>query len=182
MLTRTAAVAPVLFATVLLASPTASATRPAHDYRVVFPFRIGAFSIDHHHYATYRQAVRAFGKPSYRRPRSAVICSVTWRRAGLRLQFRSASKPCSRAGISTAHWVGATILSRRWSVDRGVRVRDTVARITRLYPKLAPPFHGRWELAFRYVTKPHTTSPAFITLYVTTRDGRIRKFQIDYEG
>lgn len=82
-----------------------------------------------------RAAIGAFGAPSSRRVAAGGIsCRVSWRRLGIKILFanlgagRSACKP--RLGRAQ----NAVVNTRRWRTTRGLRVRDRVRRIGRLYP------------------------------------------------
>ena len=92
------------------------------------------------------QRLRGHGAPRLeRRPSS---CVATWRKIGISVDFRTIgsdrSDPC-RAGVAVA----ATITSRTaWRTAVGLRVRDGVSRVRRLFPRprvhAAAPDAGWW--------------------------------------
>jgi hypothetical protein len=146
------------------------------DHRVVFPFRIGAYKIG----GTYRQAVAAFGRPSDRRRRYGGICELTWTKQGLRLSFRNPEvSPCTHRGLMRGQYTAATILARRWSVDRGVRVGDSAERVMRIY-ELPPASPSRINLAQRSVPLPNAQYIRLIDLDAIFQQGRVARFDIYY--
>ena len=92
------------------------------------------------------QRLRGHGAPRLeRRPKP---CVATWRKIGISVDFRTIgsdrSDPC-RAGVAVA----ATITSRTaWRTAVGLRVRDGVSRVRRLFPRArvhaAAPDAGWW--------------------------------------
>jgi hypothetical protein len=148
------------------------------DHRVVFPFRIGAYKIG----GTYRQAVAAFGTPSDFRRHYGGICELTWSKAGLRLSFRNPeTPPCTHRGLVHGQYTAATILARRWSVDRGVRVGDSAERVMRIYDlPPASPSPSRVNLAQRAVPLANTQYIRLIDLDAIFQRGRVARFEIYY--
>lgn len=105
---------------------------------------------------SYEDAVETFGKPSSRGtddPESN-LCSVRWRNLGLEMGYANAPpEPCALAKFRTGAWYGATIYSRRWRTERGLRVGDSVTRLKQLYPEArfrenAPPNPPDWGLVW----------------------------------
>jgi hypothetical protein len=106
---------------------------------------------------SYRDAVKVFGMPSSRGtdyPGESNLCRVRWQRLGLEMGYaHSSPNPCALKKVRAAAWYGATIYSRRWRTERGLRVGDSVARLRRLYPKArfsenAPPQPPSWGLVW----------------------------------
>jgi hypothetical protein len=154
----------------------AAAARGGPGYRVVFPHRIGAFALG----GSYRKAVAVFGRPSDFRRRWGGICELSWDRLGLRMSFRTPEKsPCSRGGLAEAKWNEATILSRRWIVDRGVRVGDSWARVRRVY-SLERLWRAGVLLSQRAIPLAHTQYIRYIELEAIFHDGRVSRFDLSY--
>jgi hypothetical protein len=151
------------------------------DHQVVFPRSIGAYV--YYAQGTYGGAVHAFGKPSSTRAVSAVSCQVNWADQGLRLYFRSPERPCAAGSLRTSQYMAATILSRRWSVDRGVRVGDSFRKLKRLYPLIEQSTYdkSRWRLRRVMVVIPKTHARAFAGLDAVMRYGRVLRFEMAYQ-
>jgi hypothetical protein len=105
----------------------------------------------------YPRAVAAFGTPSSRGtddPVESNLCTVRWRGLGLDMGFAtSAPKPCLAGKLGRSGWFGASVYTRRWRTERGLRVGDSVAKLRRLYPRATfkdvPPQAPYWVLESR---------------------------------
>jgi len=103
----------------------------------------------------YRRAVDAFGRPSSQgtdNPLQSNVCTFRWRRLGLDIGFATSSpRPCKRLKFNRAAWFGATVYTKRWRTERGLRVGDSVSRLRQLYPRAIfrdrPPRPPFWSLA-----------------------------------
>jgi hypothetical protein len=152
------------------------------NYHVNFPRAIGSFT--YYVRGTYREAVRAFGPPSYRRTTSAVACRVGWVTKGLRIYFRSPAHPCRRHNLLSGEFSSATFVSRRWSIDRGVRVGDSFGRMRHLYPysEQRDMFNKhRWRLRTAIAVQPGTMHKrrAFLDAFFVNR--RIARIELGYQ-
>jgi hypothetical protein len=106
---------------------------------------------------SYEDAVGTFGKPSSRSTddvKRSNLCTVRWSRLGLEMGFANAPPgTCRLSRLRTSAWYGATVYSRRWQTERGLRVGDSVARLRDLYPNArfsenAPPKPPSWGLVW----------------------------------
>jgi hypothetical protein len=164
-----------------LAAAAVVAGAPA-NLQVNFPRSIGSFV--YYVRGTYKGAVRAFGHPSYRKPDSAVSCTVGWSSKGLRIYFRSVDHACRAKRLATAEYSGATILSRRWSVDRGLRVGDSFDRMRKLYPlsEQRDEHHPhRWRVRSALAVQPFTHHRRRAFLDAEFRNLRIYRIDMGYE-
>ena len=152
------------------------------SYQVNFPRAIGSFT--YFVRGTYSAAVRAFGRPTYRKTTAAVTCTVGWSSKGLRVYFASPARPCSRAGLAAAQYTGATFLSRRWSIDRGLRVGDSWARMRKLYPlsEQRDEHHKhRWRVRSALAVQPGTMHKRRAFIDANFHNRRIYRIDIGYE-
>ena len=152
------------------------------SYQVNFPRAIGSFT--YFVRGTYSAAVRAFGRPTYRKTTAAVTCTVGWSSKGLRIYFASPARPCSRAGLAAAQYTGATFLSRRWSIDRGLRVGDSWARMRKLYPlsEQRDEHHKhRWRVRSALAVQPGTMHKRRAFIDANFHNRRIYRIDIGYE-
>jgi hypothetical protein len=126
---------------------------------------------------SYEDAVETFGRPSSRsteNPERSNLCTVRWRRLGLEMGFANAPPdPCRLARLGNAAWYGATVYSRRWQTERGLRVGDSVARLRDLYPNArfsenSPPHPPSWGLVWE-----GTDETAGYSLSANVWDGRV---------
>jgi hypothetical protein len=166
---------------IALAAAVTLAGAPA-NYQVDFPRSIGSFT--YFVKGTYRGAVRAFGQPTYRKTTAAVTCTVGWSSKGLRIYFTSPAHPCSRSGLAAAQYTGATFLSRRWSVDRGLRVRDSWPRMRKLYPESQQRdehHKHRWRVRSALAVQPGTMHKRRAFIDAEFRNRRIYRIDIGYE-
>lgn len=82
-----------------------------------------------------RAAIGAFGAPSSRRAASGFNgCRVSWRRLGIKIVFANFGAGGSACKPRFGRAQDAIVNTRRWRTRRGLRVRDRVRRIGRLYP------------------------------------------------
>ena len=152
------------------------------DRQVIFPRSIGAFT--YYVRGTYRDAVDAFGRPTYRKTSSAVSCTVGWAGKGLRIYFRSVSRPCRARSLATAEYSGATFLSRRWSIDRGLRVGDSWERMRQLYPlsEQRDMHHKhRWRVRSALSVQPVTRHKRRAFIDAEFRNRRVVRIDTGYE-
>ena len=164
-----------------LAAALVVAGAPA-NLQVNFPRSIGPFV--YYVRGTYKGAVSAFGRPTYKKTTSAVNCTVGWSSKGLRIYFRSVEHPCRARKLATAEYTGATILSRRWSVDRGLRVGDSFAKMRKLYPLSAQrDMHHkhRWRVRSALAVQPYTHHKRRAFLDAEFRNLRIYRIDMGYE-
>lgn len=95
------------------------------------------------HAVTYRDAIRAFGKPASCRllgyPSDAV---ATWRSLGLRLRLSTlGAQPAGKNGCTAPGSIyihAAYVSGRQWQTQKGLRVGLPVAVIRQLYPGAIP--------------------------------------------
>jgi hypothetical protein len=119
---------------------------------------------------TLGRAIRVFGHPTARRPRSG--CRVRWRELRLHILFENFAgrNACSRhGGLAQKVRIGH---SRRWQTNRHLRVGHRVSRLHRLYPNAT--HHGsRWWLktALSPISGHH-----YPVLAARTHDGRVSGF------
>jgi len=97
--------------------------------------------------ATYRAAVKAFGHPGALRRRGKEDCAARWFRYGLRIELVDYS---SRVACVDGGWIQvASMTSRRWVTDEGLRIGDGLADLRDLYPDAER--HGsKWWLVRAY--------------------------------
>jgi hypothetical protein len=166
-----------------VSAPPSPARAVGGKYAVSFPDAIGAYRFVTHN--RYADAKAVFGTPSGSHETGDGLCELAWNGLGLRLTFRSPSPAaCSRVGLQRATWTAATLLSPKWSIDRGLRVGDSWARVKQLYPSLGKAMRGSptWQLASRPVPLAHTQYINLVELDVVMRAGRISQFQLYYSG
>lgn len=116
--------------------------------------RIGSYYYKRDHTSPrgdYAAAVESFGKPSSFH-RSANLCHTRWNALGLEIDFVNVMGPCSTKLLrKSGLWYGASVTSKRWTTDRGLRVGDSLERLRSLYPKArhvgGPKSASRWVLA-----------------------------------
>jgi len=108
------------------------------DNRFVFDDRLGSY----HYLASLREgrsypaAIAAFGRPSSRgTTRDSNLCTVRWAEIGLDIGFASNLAPCAAGSLRRGAWFGMVLHSRRWLVDKGLRVGDKEAKLRKLYPR-----------------------------------------------
>jgi hypothetical protein len=123
---------------------------------------------------TLADARTRFGSPSTVRSRaSGVECNAVWNRLGLKLTFLDFSNRACADGVL----VTATITSRSvWRTAVGLRVRDSVVRLRRLYPRArlhpaSPPWTGYWLVTRR--TCAEVGAIPYPGLLARVRDGRV---------
>ena len=161
-------------AVVLTGAPT--------NYTVNFPRAIGEWT--YFVRGTYRNAVRVFGHPSSLRTSSPVACRVSWGSKGLLISFRSPAHPCRAASLATAEYAAASIVSRKWSVDRGLRVGDSFARMRKLYPfSEQRDMHNkhRWRVRQALAVQPGTMHRRRAYLDALFRNKHIYRIDMGYE-
>jgi hypothetical protein len=123
----------VLLALALL---TASPSHTISRDRAVGPVRVSS--------GTLAQAQAAYGAPTTiaRRPN---VCIARWRRLRLSMQFLTfAGDPCASGVL-----VLATVASRAWRTERGLRVGASKSRLLALYPRAKAKPDGRWLITRR---------------------------------
>jgi hypothetical protein len=135
-----------------MASPAAV----PNDLTIVTLQRIGSYR--YWPPASYQAAVTAFGRPSSKGTDvpDSNLCTVRWLPLGLDMGFASVPGACTAANLKRSVWFGATIHTRRWRTALGLRVGDSLTRLSRLYPTArlskrlsVPPFDPTWSLVRR---------------------------------
>lgn len=125
--------------------------------------RLGPWVVRSSGSPTLAGARAAFGRPTACASRAPGYASASWRPAGLRATFYTLdippAGPACKAGARL--FVGSvTLTGSSWQTSKGLRVGDTLARVTELYPRsgsvrrLYPGISypaGRWELEWRNV-------------------------------
>jgi len=100
---------------------------------------------------TVSAAVKAFGRPSSRRPRyGGSGCDVSWKKIGLKITFAyygGGGTACRRGIAKTGVIQGAT--ADRWQTSRGIRIGDSLEQLERRYPN-AVEWEGDYWLAIGY--------------------------------
>jgi hypothetical protein len=113
-----------------------------------------------------------------------VSCTVGWASKGLRIYFRSVSRPCRARSLATGEYSGATFLSRRWSIDRGLRVGDSWERMRKLYPlsEQRDRFNKhKWRVRQAVSVQPGTMHKRRAFIDAEFRNRRIYRIDIGYE-
>ncbi len=84
----------------------------------------------------YSDALKAFGTPThFRRDRN--LCLVTWRDRGVKVAF--AGRGCRVGALRSSSWYGLRLFGRRWHNVEGLRLRQRLAAVRRIYPR------SRWQ-------------------------------------
>ena len=155
-------------ASVLSAVPAFAASPPyvIQGDRAVAGLQIGR--------GTLADARARFGPTSSVRSRAAgVECDARWSRLGLKLTLLDFSGRACRDGVL----IGATVTNRSaWRTAVGLRVGDSVARLTRLYPRArlhpaSPPWTGYWLVTRR--TCAEVGAIPYPGLLARVRDSRV---------
>jgi hypothetical protein len=116
------------------ASPALAArtikAQPSRSWAVTY---LGGWHVQAH--PEFPKAVFALGEPSHIQNPDIPGCLVTWRRLGLKIQFESfgIASDCND-GRAQAAVVKGHRGRVSWRTQRGLRVGDSFAKLTRLYP------------------------------------------------
>lgn len=121
---------------------------------------------------TLGAAIRAYGQPTSRTG-GGEICRVRWAGLGVRIRFQNfgAVNSCHPRNGRAQRAVIAG--SRPWRTDRGLRLRDRVAKLRRLYPNAR-----RTSRGFRLVQAvlPFGAPTRYSVLGARVSGGRVTAF------
>jgi len=156
-------------------------TGPAGDRDVT---RLGPWVVRSSGNPTFGGARAAFGRPTRCASRGPGYATASWRPVGLRATFYTLDIPPAGPACRAARlFVGsATLTGPSWQTSKGLRVGDTLARVTELYPRsgsvrrLYPGISypaGRWQLEVRNVFG--SRSPLLLAVM---RSGRVVAFEV----
>ncbi len=139
-------------------------------------YRLAAYRVQAD--GSLRGAINAFGKPTRLRrdSRFPELCYAAWRALGLRITFYNlgGANPCDpRAG----RFSQARASGRVWRTSKGLRIRDSLVRLKRLYPT-APRQGRRWWLVTR--RSPFGSNALYPGLAAVVARGRVVAFEVSY--
>jgi hypothetical protein len=119
-------------------------------------------------------AIRAFGRPSSRRG-GGEICRVRWADLGVRITFQNFGgvDSCEPSGGRAQKAVVGG--DSRWRTAKGLRVGNSVARLTRLYPRARRTPRG-FRLAQGIL--PFGAPMPYAVLGARVAGGRVRAFTL----
>ena len=129
----------------------------------------------------YAAAVRAFGGPnSEREGDGGGTCNVRWSRLGLTIVFANFGgyNACDRRYGRSQYTVMKGKKARVWSTVRGLRVRNGVKRLRRLYPHAT--HHGRswWLITGRHPFGCGPKGCPYAVVRATMRHRRVEAFRV----
>ncbi len=167
------------------ASPATKTTPLANPVLVVEANNAGVQNLGGFHplrNPTVGAAVKAFSRPSSRRPRyGGSGCEVSWRKIGLKMTFayygggggRTAACGANRGVAKSALIQGSA--AERWQTSRGIRIGDSLEQLERLYPN-AVEWEGDYWLAIGF--SPVGEDSSYPVLAAMVRNEAVRGFEV----
>lgn len=126
---------------------------------------------------TVGAAVKAFGRPSSRRPRyGGSGCDLSWRKIGLKITFAyyGGKGSACRRGIAKKGVIEGTAADG-WQTSRGIRIGDSLEQLERRYPN-AVEWEGDYWLAIGY--SPIGDGYSYPVLAATVRGETVSGFEV----
>lgn len=156
---------------VLSAAPAAAAAADVIGVRQGRVHALGPFVVGRD--ATLGAAQRVFGVPGFVQTMGTTSCRARWRRRGIEVLFVNlgGGRGACRPRLFRAQTYRAT--APRWRTQRGLRVRDGVRRLRRLYPH-ARVRRGRAVLRSARSPFGRGRTPLVVA---EVRGGRVRAFR-----
>jgi hypothetical protein len=154
----------------------AASSALAASFVIQGDYRIGGYAVKAD--GSLAGAIDQFGQPtSIRRDaRFREFCYVRWAGLGMRMTLYNLGgvNPCRP---SAGRFSDALITGRRWRTANGLAMRDSLARLRRLYPRATR--HGAW---WWLVTRrsPFGERLLYPGLAAKVRRGRVVAFAVSY--
>lgn len=154
----------------------------AHTFPVVSDERLGSFRVKTD--GTLGGAIKAFGRPTLRRT-SDVSCTATWPRHALTIFFYNlgGGDPCTRR---FGFFARAIMRGDHWRTSKGLRLRDPVSRLRRLYTaaRFHPGTRGFWPAGWWLVPRANRFGlpGMYPGLLAETSGGRVVAFHVRYQA
>lgn len=130
---------------------------------------------------TVGAAVKAYGRPSSRRPRFGGLgCDISWRKIGIQMTFAYFGSGGKRAACGANRGVAKTALIRgssadRWRTSRGAQIGDSREQLERRHPAFVE-WEGDYWLATGY--SPIGEGGSYPVLAALIDGGTISGFEV----